>query len=576
MIVRKNIDVPMRDGTILRADVYLPDDSGPFPIVLMRTPYEKEVIDATDYLKPEHYVKVGYAVVVQDCRGTGKSEGQYIPWIGDAEDGYDTVEWSAVQPWSTGKVGMLGPSNLGGVQLLAAAMRPPHLVCISPAGTSPGFPFIRDGVMDLGGTSIWFMQQALTTTSRANVSAEELANLRKRIEVLSSEIEKHIKTIPLKNIALAHLEGIMMDNFYLEFIENLDDAGHWTFLHNPVNTRAIEIPTLLVVHWYDHLQKQMFMLYHDMKTFNVPGAKDNLYLYVGPWRSYSGIVGFDQEDCPPDKDQPIWYEGKCLSDITIDWFDYWLKGKDGSFDTTKHVYVKLLRDVNQGRHEDSWPVPTTKFVKYYLASGGSANSLHGDGKLLPEIQGSTSGHDSYIYNPMDPTPTKSGLVISPGDSLRQDQTVVEMRQDVLVYTTNILTEPLEILGPVSARIWAKTDCVDTDFVVKLIEVDSDGTPYNLIEGMVRARFRNGWDKPELLIPDAIYEYKIELGGIGIRLDAGHALRIEIASSNFPKWDRNLNSGKALGLDCDVKIAHQTVYHDTEHPSHIILPTIPLK
>lgn len=573
-----NAAIPMRDGLILRADLYFPEEGACFPTILVRTPYDKtEYTQTPRYTSPELYTASGYAVVVQDCRGTGESEGHYQPWLMDAEDGYDTVEWVAAQEWSNGKVGMMGSSNLGATQLLAASMRPPHLTCICPAGTSAGFPFFKNGVMDLAGTAIWYMQQAVRTSRRAGMEPEALARLTQKMKELSDRVEEQLPCLPLRDIPFAHVEDVQMDRFFLEYLDHIEEVAYWTKLHMPADLRAIEVPTLWIMNWYDHLAKTVLEGYHTMKTACVPSAQDNLYLYFGPWRIYGGVEGSDAGACLPGDPtgQPVWGIGKRLSEILLSWFDFWLKGEDSSFNREQHVLVHTLGEEARWRYEAAWPLPETVFTRFYLSSCKGANTFHGDGRLTKE-QPKTELPDSYEYDPKHPAPSKSGLVINPKDSLIQDQTEVEARWDVLVYTTEVLEERMEITGPVTAKLWASTDGPDTDFVVKLVDVHPDGTPYNLTEGIVRARFRNGWDRPELLIPDAVYEYEIDLGGIGIVLGKGHAIRIEIASSNFPKWDRNLNTGHAVGQDAETRIAKQKIYHDAEHPSHVVLPVIPAK
>lgn len=578
MRITKNIETPMRDGCILRGDLFLPDEGGCFPTILIRTPYEKDEMTVRPRFNyPGLYTEAGYAVFIHDCRGTGKSDGRYQPWLCDAEDGYDIVEWIAEQPWSTGKIGMLGSSNLGATQLLTASMRPPHLCCIAPAGTSAGFPFIHDGVMDLGGTSIWYMQQAVKTSKRAGMAPDQLAALEAKMKELSEQVDDQVATLPMKAIPFANVTDVQMDLFFLEYIDYIEDVAYWQKMHSPIDLHAIEVPTLWIVNWYDHLARPVFNGYHTMKHYCALSAQENLYLYTGPWRVYTGIDGSDADDCLPgdNTEQPVWGIGKRLSDILIGWFDLWLRGDSSNFNTEDHVLVHTLNDRSRWRYEKSWPLPSTQFTKFYLSSAAGANTLHGDGKLLTTPQGNEKP-DVYLYDPLDPTPTKSGLVINPKDSLRQDQTSVEERKDVLVYSTDVLTEAVEVTGPVSATLWSSTDGKDTDFVVKLIDVQPDGTPINLIEGIVRGRFRKGWDKPELLIPNAVYEYEIDLGAVGIVFKEGHRIRVEVASSNFPKWDRNLNTGNPIGQDAETRVATQTIYHDAQHPSHILLPLIPKK
>lgn len=405
----------------------------------------------------------------------------------------------------------------------------------------------------------------------------ELEKLKARMKELSDHVEEQFTCLPLKEIPFANVEEVQMDRFFLEYLDHLEDISYWSKLHMPADIRAIEVPTLWILNWYDHLGKTVLEGYQTMKSFCVPSAQDNLYLYVGPWRVYGGVPGSDEAACIPGDptEQPVWGIGKRLSEILTSWFDWWLKGEDTGFNREQHVLVHTLGEESRWRYEQTWPLPDTGFTRFFLTSEKGANSLAGDGRLTLDQPGEEKP-DTYRYNPANPVPSKSGLVINPKDCLVQDQTEVEARQDVLVYSTDALEAPLEVTGPVTVKLWASTDGPDTDFVAKLVDVGPDGIPHNLTEGVVRAKFRQGWDKPELLVPGAIYEYEIDLGGIGIVFGKGHRIRLEIASSNFPKWDRNLNTGHPMGQDAEMRTALQKVYHDAEHPSHVLLPVIPAK
>ena len=572
MVTKKNIMVEMPDGIKLATDVFLPEGgSGTYPTVHVRTPYIKDNIldrifeDIPASERPfdiQGYTDNGYAFVIQDCRGTGKSEGLYRPWLGDAEDGYELVEWIAAQEWSTGKIGAIGSSNHGSVQLLTASMRPPHLDCIVPMGTSNAMPFFENGILNLAGSSIWYIQQAFNSAQRGGMSEDRFRRMKIKLDRIMENMDEQFYWLPLKDVPFANVDEVDMELFFNEFLEYLDQPAHWTKIHNPADILNIDIPIMFIANWYDHLARNVFDMYKILKNHGTPKTQENLHLYIGPWRRYNGIEGTDEG---------LWDNKKSLFDVTIGWFDYWLKGEKNSFERSEPVFLHTMGDVSW-RFEKSWPLPDTNFTKYYFDSEKGANSVNGDGVLTLNMP--SAGYDEFVYDPANPVETRSGVVINPNDSLRQSQNDVEQREDVLVYSTPVLTDSVEVTGPVKVRLWASTSAVDTDFTAKLVDVKPDGETYNLIDGIIRAKFKNGVDSCELLIPGAVYEYEINMGAVGIVFKKGHRIRVEIASSNFPKHDRNMNTGHKIGVDKEGIIARQKVFHDNMHPSYIELPIIP--
>lgn len=557
-----------RDGVKLAVDIYLPDAAGKYPAIAVRTPYtksrwEKQHLEGDEYMNPQKFTDAGYVVAVQDCRGTGNSQGSYVPWRDDANDGYDFIEWLAEQAWCTGKIGAMGSSNLGSVQLLEASMRPPHLTTICPCGTSAHMPFFRHGIMNLAGASIWYLQQADRAAVNPNISAARRANLSKRIAEIKTDMNKQYSYLPLKDMPLVHMEDAGVEPYFNEWLEHVADPGYWNKIHMPAQVRNINIPVLFIAHWYDHLAKDTFEAYHELVHFGAKTAQENVHLYIGPWRKYPGIEGGESD---------TWNDGRRLTDILLEWFDHWLYGKENGIGTKPPVLYHTMGDV-AWHYAEKWPLPQAKPVRYYLASKKGANSIAGDGCLTSAMPQDIKPFDAYDYDPMDPTPCRSGVVISPGDTLRQSQEEVEKRMDVLVYSSEVLCEDLEIVGPIEATVWAASSAVDTDFTAKLVDVREDGSTYNVTEGIVRARLRDGLDREQLLIPNAIYQYRIDLSATGIVFKKGHRIRVEISSSNFPKHDRNMNTGNAVGEDATGVVAHQKIYHDAQHPSFISLPIV---
>lgn len=563
-----NVMVEMRDGVRLATDLYLPDEEGVYPAIAVRTPYIKERwkaqhLDGDQYMNPKKYTDAGYIVAVQDCRGTGSSEGSYVPWRDDANDGYDYIEWLAAQSWCTGKIGAMGSSNLGSVQLLEASMMLPHLTTICPCGTSAHMPFFRHGIMNLAGASIWYLQQADRAVVNANLTDEQRNNLKEKISEIKGDMDRQYRWLPLKNMQLAHMEETGIEPYFNEWLEHVGDSGYWTKIHMPAEVRNIQIPILFITHWYDHLAKDTFEAYHEVSNFAGKTAQENVHLYIGPWRCYPGIE---------DGENDFWDNDRRLSDILIEWFDHWLYGKDNDIAKKPPVFYHTMGKVNW-HYAESWPIPGVKEKKFFLASDHGANSIRGDGYLADSEGTGAKAVDTYDYDPMDPVPCRSGVVISPGDSLRQSQEDVENREDVLVFRTEILKEDMEVVGPVETVLWASSSAVDTDFTAKLVDVCPDGSTYNVVEGIVRARFRNGIDREELLIPDAVYQYQIDMSGVGIVFQKGHKICLEISSSNFPKHDRNMNTGNLVGEDAEGVVAHQKIYHDMEHPSFMKLSIV---
>lgn len=567
MRVLRDVMVPMRDGVQLAADLYFPDAQGVYPAIAVRTPYQKDRWEQQhryggEYQDPTRFTAAGYVVAVQDCRGTGQSQGVYVPWRDDAGDGYDFIEWIAQQAWCTGKIGAMGSSNLGSVQLLEASMRPPHLTTICPCGTSAHMPFFRHGIMNLAGACIWYLQQADRAVNRPGFSDETRRRLQDKIAQIKADMDRQYRWLPLKDMPLAHMEETGIEPFFNEWLEHVGDPAYWTGMHMPAEIRSIDIPILFLTHWYDHLAKDTFEAYHELTHYGTPTTRQNIHLYIGPWRKYPGIEGGETD---------TWDNGRRLTDILIAWFDHWLYGKQNAIAEKPGVFLHTMGRV-QYRYAPRWPLPETQFTPYYFSSVTGANSIRGDGALT--LTPPQQGADHYEYDPMDPVPCRSGVVISPGDSLRQSQEEVEEREDVLVYSSAPLSHDITVAGPVEVCLWAASSAVDTDFTAKLVDVREDGSTYNVAEGIVRARFRQGLDREQLLIPGAVYLYRIDLGGTGLVFQRGHQIRVEISSSNFPKHDRNMNTGHPIGEDAAGVIAHQTVYHDSAHPSHILLPILP--
>jgi putative CocE/NonD family hydrolase len=588
--VEFNCTVELRDGVVLYADVYRPDDEGKHPAVLVRTPYDKIFPQGYWYYDPPRVAQAGYAVVVQDCRGTGVSEGEFYAFRDEAEDGYDTVEWVAAQPWCDGNVGMYGLSYMGNTQWAAADARPPHLKTICPQMCKPHNreSFMPDGVICLfrflqwwRSLRYWFVGPLSLAASRSKLPLEKLKSIRERLFNMLNNYEKQFAYLPLKDVPIIKeigkikAMGSSFYSFYFEFIDNMENDDFWKPFPSS-DLSKVTVPCFHITGWYDHRLRDVLESYIEMKQRGGSEvARKNQKLLVGPWY-HNG----DMPSLIGQIDTGWASSGKRGIDVTgmhIRWFDRWLKGIDNGFTDEPPVRIFVMGD-NVWRDENEWPLARTRYTAYYLHSNGHANTRFGDGVLSPKSPDSEEEVDIYLYDPRNPVPSTGGYSGSGCTDTRkvgvQDQREVEKRQDILVYTSEPLEADLEVTGPIEIKLWAASSAPDTDFTGKLVDVYPDGRAYNLAMGIVRARYRESVSKPKLIEPGKVYQYSINLSATSNVFRAGHRIRVDISSSNFPFCDRNLNTGNAIGQDAEIKVALQSVYHDKKHASQIILPVIP--
>ncbi len=582
VIRERNVMVPMRDGTCLATDVFRPDAPGRFPVLVNRGPYGKD-----DYVAaPDHSVWFfpthGYVVLSQDCRARFESEGDYYnPLFQEVQDGYDTVEWAARQPWSNGRIGTTGQSYLGATQYTMATNNPlpPHLQVTAPVSASSDFHqswvYHTGGAMEWG----WMVPYAIhkgRNTLRRLGRDDLLAQMDEYVlepgnfgRPLSDEWFRHL---PLRDWIDRLKETAP---YFKEYFDQELDGPYWWDLNLLHNLDGIKIPMLHVSSWYDIFLEGALNAYGaitDRGGGDSDGgrlARRNQKLLVGPWahiRPYTRPTSGDTGDIDFGPEAAIE-----LHDHLRRWFDHWLKDMDNGVMDEPPVYLFVMGE-NKWRHENEWPLARTHYTRYYLHSEGSANTRGGDGSLsnVPPVEEPT---DSYVYDPDNPAPTLRGntLMIPHGV---QDQRPVEDRPDVLVYTSEPLESELELTGPITVKLFAATSAVDTDFTAKLVDVRPDGYAHNLQDGIVRARYRTSARQPSFITPGRVHEYTIDLWATSHVCKAGHRLRVEISSSNFPRFDRNPNTGAPLGVDDRLESAQQTIHHSAEFPSHIVLPVIP--
>jgi putative CocE/NonD family hydrolase len=527
--------IPMRDGVKLAADVWLPEAPGRYPVLLARTPYMKTGLGLHEWAS--FFASRGYVVAVQDTRGRGDSEGTFDPFFGEGRDGYDTIEWLAAQPWSNGRVGMLGPSYLGTAQWLAARERPPHLACIAPTAAAGRWfeelPYMGGAFSELTALS-WINEISGRIDQEANLEDANWEKILAHRPLLTADTVLG-RTMPL----------------YREWLTHATTGPYWDRLRfTPKDFAAIDIPTLTMTGWYDGDQPGALFYWRGLME-NAP-HRDRHFLIVGPWRHIEAFRGGSTKVGDSTFTPDSILDTKAMHQA---FFDACLKGGDKLDAPRARIYVT---GANVWRTFDQYPPAAATPRRLYLASGG---------KLSWEPAADVPP-DQFTYDPKNPVP---GNLADWG----LDRQAVQHRGDVLVYTGDVLQEPIEVIGPVTVDLRAASDARDTDFTAALSDVGPDGRALMLgpMAGIRRARYRNGYDREELLTPGKVESFRIELFDIAHRFAPGHHIRLEISSSAAPLYNPNQNTGNPVATDIEWKTAHQIVYHDRTRPSSITLPVL---
>jgi putative CocE/NonD family hydrolase len=546
----EGVHTTMRDGVDLVADVWLPEAEGRYPVILMRSPYRMRTMEPFVELA-EFYAGHGYAVVIEDGRGTGDSGGEFDFLFQETEDGYDSIEGLATQPWSNGRLCMMGYSYLGSVQLLAARERPPHLVCIAPTAPAGRYheemPTVQGAFMLQWGLN-WLYTWADDTRSEGN----------------SREIDW--------DAALAHRPLLTLDEavigrenrLYREFLLNDTLNDYWQRISLDAEDFAqIDIPVMLTTGWFDGDQHGALYTWRGFEALD--DTPSDLYLTIGPWNHAQTFDGGREQ-----LGEMVFGAGSILDNRErhLAFFDHYLKQTAPEPDWPR---VRLfVTGANVWREFDALPVDNDARRRLYLSGGGAANSAQGDGRLSWETPGNQPA-DTYVYDPQNPVP----LDFLQGNLFGAARNDVQAREDVLVYTSEPLAEPVEVIGTVTMELYAATDARDTDFTAAITDVAPDGTAMLLGArpvGIVRARYRHGREaEPSLLTPGEVVRYEIDLGAIGHRFLPGHRIRVDIASSAAPFFNPNQNTGNPVATDTDWQTANQTVFHDTARASALLLP-----
>ncbi|HEX8986283.1 MAG TPA: CocE/NonD family hydrolase [Bryobacteraceae bacterium] len=536
----------MRDDVELSANVFVPASGGRVPAILLRTPYGKGA-SLPDSLRV--FVQHGYAVVVQDVRGRYASEGVFDPLHQEVADGEDTLSWIASQEWSNQRVGMVGGSYLGITQWKAALSGSPYLKAIFPV-VAGGDEYL-DRFYSPGG--------ALKLGHRLEWLAENL-----RASGFRPAFERFVRSVPLRTADLA-ATGRAVD-FFQRALDHPAYDAYWKSMSTREQIGRIHVPVFAAGGWYDNFVQS------DLEAFRLlRGRRRAVRLIVGPW-PHNFSYSFPGVDFGPGSRLG-------LRQMQLEWFDYWLK-RDGAAHLPNTPPGPPLRifimGANRWRDEQAWPPERARPVMFYLSGRGRAKSTRGDGRLVTKPP-RHNAFDAFIYDPHDPVPTAGGAVCCNPKLLPwgpMDQRAIERRKDVLIYTSAPLKRPLEVTGPVRAVLYVSTSARDTDFTAKLVDVYPDGRALNITDGILRLRYRESLERSVPAVPGAVYALSIDAGVTSIEFAKGHRIRLEVSSSNFPRFDRNPNTGRPVADERELLRASQAVYHSRQRPSHLLLSVVP--
>jgi hypothetical protein len=546
-LVEKYVPIPMRDGIRLFADIYKPPVDGKYPVILIRLPYG--IREYYTYMPAygKFWAKKGYIFVAQDVRGKWRSEGVFEPFVNERQDGYDTIDWIARQQWCDGNVGLMGESYYSYTQWATAITNHPCLKCFAPMNMNVDIYNVafRGGAISLQLGGGWIAEHHTKT----------FRNL----------LRLDYWHLPLASMAD---DAKLPSSLYTEFFNHPTRDSFWDKYSLDQYYDQITIPGYHIGGWYDPFLDGVLDGWSGVKKkASTQTARENQWLLIAPIdheHTQTEINKIGKLKITGKDWDPAW-----LFDRHQQFYDYWLRGINNGWKERPKVEYFVIGD-NTWRYDEDWPIKSITYHKYYLHSHGKANTKFGDGYLDTQAPDHELS-DSYEYNPLNPIVIALGTDYwSLGRNLK-DRHEVEDRVDVLVYTSEALKKAVEISGPISVTLFASSSAVDTDFTATLVDVFPDGYCHMIQEGIIRARYKDTPELPSLIQPAKVYEFKINLLATSYVFKPGHRLRVEISSSNFNRFDRNLNTGNELGKDDEVVIARQTIYHDLSHPSHILLP-----
>ena len=542
-----DVRVTMRDGVCLSTNIYRPDAEGRFPVLLSRTPYGNEG-DARD---GRFFAERGYVAVLQDTRGRYESEGAWEPGRWEGVDGYDTQQWVVEQPWCNGKIGTFGGSYVGFTQWMPATLGCPNLVTMFPALALTDWYdlYYQGGAFRLQLNAIWqYMMTAPYDFDVMAFATGKMAEMTGSLPLMEQDKVAGWRVAPFRD-GLAHPEF----------------EPYWHPVSMLDGYKNISASVYAIAGWFDMFTAVDLKNFVEMtKPYIAPEVRARQKIIIGPWThspkgdGKAGELDFGQAAMIN------------VGERRLQWFDSQLKGMDTEIMDEPPVKVFVM-GANVWRDEQEWPLARAEYRKYYLHSNGKANTRNGDGRLSTEAA-KDEPTDSFVYDPENPVPTATGL-FNPFDYGPADHSPIEDREDVLVYSTPPLESDVEVTGPIEVVLYAASSAVNTDYTAKLLDVYPDGRAMRLCEGIIRASFRKGDTETSNIEPGKVYEYLIDLWATSNVFLRGHRIRVEVSSSNFPRFDRNLNTGSFFASDTTWVKAEQTIYHTEKYPSCIVLPII---
>lgn len=555
IVAEVNVPMKTRDGVTLHADIYRPEGDGRYPVILRRTPYGKSPAGPEGIF----FAQRGFVYVVQDVRGRESSGGEWYPFVHEAQDGFDAVEWAAALPCSNGKVGMTSGSYEGIVQLYAAMEAPPHLVCLF-LGVTPSDIYHQLAYND--GAFMLALAQAWCGALSVNESTRRVGP--------AASAEYWAKFPPLSEYPLlkTHESAPAIGRYYGDWLKHPSYDDYWKALSFEQSYAKINVPVFHWPAWYDVFLVGSLRNYVGLRTqAATEAARRGQKMIILP----GGHAGFGAKVGEVDFGEQSVFQ---IGAAALRWFNWHLKGIDDGIAQEKPVRIFVMGD-NVYRDEDEWPLARAVNRRYHLHSGGAANTPQGDGRLAVEPPASAPS-DSFIYDPANPVPTLGGATLGIGSPPPGplDQRPLASRADILAYTTEPLVRETEVTGPLSLEVFVSSTAEDTDLVGRLIDVHPDGRAILLAEGVQRLRYRESFEHPQLMVPGKIYAVHLDLWATSNVFKVGHRIRLEITSSSYPRYDRHPNHGGDLsGATRPVK-ATTTIHHDAAHPSALILPIVP--
>ena len=556
----EQVRVPLRDGAGLAAVVHRPASGEPQPVLLVRTPYSEPMARTLPVVPA---LEAGFAVLVQNCRGTGASDGELRTFENEAADGLDTLAWVLEQPWCNGQVCMFGMSYLGMVQLAVSGHRPEGLVAIAPTVTPDDYRdglVYRQGAFQLGQGLGWHVLKAAQLIGDAAARGEDVSARLAAFGALARDMPAAYRALPLSD-----RPGIAdLLPSWRAWLAAENDPGYWQGISYAARRAATAVPGLHVGGWFDLFHRGTLDNYVTITAGADPEVRANQHLIIGPWShaDTSGVTG------------ELFYDGGSAQVIGLEeqQLRFLRESVDGSATSVPPVQIYVM-GANRWRTENEWPLARTDWQTWYLGADGSL------GREQP-----APGTATYVHDPRDPVPTVGGAILMAGSPTggldwqpgSRDQRGLDDRADILRFTSAVLPEDVEVTGPLQVRLYAATSAADTDFTAKLVDVHPDGRAMGIADGIVRARYREGMDTPLPVTPGEVYEYTIDLGATSQVFPSGHRIRVDIASSNFPCYDRNSGSGKPTGqvTEDDFVPATQLLFFGSGRPSAIRLPVIP--